>query len=759
MSSGNILDVYPDYTRNILTIWLTNNRGATHIEDTCTPCFYVYSPTKNLHTLTQKLQNSTEVADIQHTTKKLVLGSDKTYPVLKIHPTTLSIRSTLAKKIYTWGNCHQYQLFNVDLRLATHYLYTKNLFCNARVHWDGSQFLLDDHQWALDYPLPHYTTMQLDIQRNTKQKNIPSQTDTITAIHLNDITIQENTEADTILQATQHIQTYDPDIIFTQNGDSALLPFLYHRAHVNNIHQQVNLGRDTTQHPHTSTQPTKESKSYFSYGRIMHRPAFYTLKGRIHIDTRSSFLYNESRLRGLIDLSRCANIPLQLLSRLGPGTTISQIQVTKALDLGYLIPWKKNLPETWKNAWDLLKADRGGLILESTVGLHENVLELDYASLYPNIMVRYNISPETLLCPCCPNSQLHVPQLGYHICMQQQGLLPQVLQPILQRRFCFKARSQNKQYNQQLYKELQTAWKWVLLVCFGYTGYKNARYGRIECHESITAFSRDILLKAMTVAEKHGYQILHGIIDSLWVQQTHGNTTPIQLSRIISNTTGIKMDAEGHYHWIVFLPNKTTTVGALNRYYGLFDTGELKTRGIELRQHNTPSFLQSAQQEILNVFSVAHNKTEFYTLLPAVLTVLSEYATNLTAGKIPLHDLLFTNTMSQPISEYKVNTLVKAALLQYRDNDITIEPGQSVHYIVTNEQSSDYHTRVCIAELITEDEHIDTNFYLRQLTKCGESLLLPFGYTKEKLENILTKGGKKPSKYIHSMKNQSFAHM
>jgi len=194
-------------------------------------------------------------------------------------------------------------------------------------------------------------------------------------------------------------------------------------------------------------QPVKKAKSYFSYGRIIYRPAFYTFKGRIHIDISNSFLYGESGLRGLIDISRCSNIPLQFLSRLGPGTVISQIQVNKVMEKGFLIPWKKNIPETWKTAMNLLISDRGGLILDPAVGLHEDIVELDYSSLYPNIMLFHNISPETILCNCCRNSPSRVPQLGYNICVRHKGLIPEILKPILLRRFCFKARSKNKNYD------------------------------------------------------------------------------------------------------------------------------------------------------------------------------------------------------------------------------------------------------------------------------------------------------------------------
>ena len=397
------------------------------------------------------------------------------------------------------------------------------------------------------------------------------------------------------------------------------------------------------------------------------------------------------------------------------------------------------MPEMWKTAMSLLASDRGGLILEPVVGLHEDIVELDFASLYPNIMLRHNISPETMLCDCCPDSPNRVPQLGYHICVRHEGLIPEVLKPILFRRFCFKARSKNKNYDKDVYREIQQAWKWVLLVCFGYTGYRNARYGRIECHESITAFSRDILLTAMEVAENEGYEVLHGIIDSLWVKGSKGCIDPIRLSRVISERTGIRMDVEGRYKWIVFLPNKGTGVGALNRYYGLFDNGKLKVRGIELRQHNTPEFLKNIQSSMLKIFSQANNEKDFLCLIPDALDVMLDYGKQIIRGSVNPRVLVFTTRISKSVAQYKVNNLVKSALLQLRDIGINVEPGQSIRYVVTSERSRDYKERVCIAELLTDSVEVDVGFYLRQIAKCGESILIPFGYTLEKMESMLQK--------------------
>jgi DNA polymerase elongation subunit (family B) len=414
--------------------------------------------------------------------------------------------------------------------------------------------------------------------------------------------------------------------------------------------------------------------------------------------------------------------------------------VNKAREKGYLIPWKKNKPEGWKTAMNLLVSDRGGLILDPVVGLHEDVIELDFASLYPNIMLKYNISPETMLCSCCRTvPYCVVPQLNYHICSYQKGLLPEVLEPIISRRFCYKARSQNKKYDRELYKELQQAWKWVLLVCFGYTGYRNARYGRIECYESITAFSRDILLTAVEVVQGAGYEVIHGIIDSLWVKPQKGCVKPSRLSRMISNRTGIRMDVEGHYKWIVFLPSKGTGVGALNRYYGLFDDGEIKVRGVETRQRNSPVFLKNMQNDMLKVFSKANNAREFRNLIPNAVEVIQDYGIRIIKIKVKHKDLIITTCVSRDISEYKVDTLVKSALFQLRESGAEPEPGQSVRYVVCDENSRKPKERVRITELLDGNEKIDVDFYLRQIAQYGESILVPFGFTLEKLYEMLQK--------------------
>ena len=214
---------------------------------------------------------------------------------------------------------------------------------------------------------------------------------------------------------------------------------------------------------------------------------------------------------------------------------------------------------------------------------------------------------------------------------------------------------------------------------------------------------------------------------------------PFSISKKIENQIGIKLDIEGHYKWIVFLPSKLTHVGALNRYYGLFDSGEIKARGIELRQNNFPRYMKNMQKDMLRIFSKANNYKEFIKNIPYALDVILNYGIKIINGKIDHNDLVFTTRISKDITEYKVNNLVKSALIQFKKSKIQIRAGQSIRYIVKDEKSSHDHERVCIIENLDMNSRIDVDFYLRQLARCGESILIPFGYKIEHIFQMIQK--------------------
>jgi hypothetical protein len=152
------------------------------------------------------------------------------------------------------------------------------------------------------------------------------------------------------------------------------------------------------------------------------------------------------------------------------------------------------------------------------------------------------------------------------------------------------------------YKARASAHKWLLVTCFGYLGYKNARFGRIEAHEAVTAYGREALLRAKEAAEDLGFTVLHMYVDGLWVRRDGANKVEDfqPLLEDIIEETGLPIAMDGIYRWIAFLPSRVDErVPVANRYFGVFQDGSHKVRGIELRRDDTPAFIAEIQQAML----------------------------------------------------------------------------------------------------------------------------------------------------------------
>ena len=71
MIHGFIFDVYPDYKKDVMIIWLLTKQGAVSIERSYHPDFFVSSSKSNLHHLTQYLQQQPNIEHIEFKQKKI----------------------------------------------------------------------------------------------------------------------------------------------------------------------------------------------------------------------------------------------------------------------------------------------------------------------------------------------------------------------------------------------------------------------------------------------------------------------------------------------------------------------------------------------------------------------------------------------------------------------------------------------------------------------------------------------------------------
>lgn len=742
---GWLFDLYP--LDSSMVLWIKDSRGFMHrIEDSFRPRFYGQGKRQDLLAFYQALQKNQHAVAYQWTRKK-EFWSGEEVEAMEIEVNDSGHYSQLPRILPAWED--RIIFYNCDIPLPQVYLYDKRLFptgrCVAEIEGTRVFEILPDPSdsvWMEIGDLPDLRVMQIRMEGGPIwQKSLLMECEGY-RVEMEDLDIGE---------IGRLIKRFDPDVILSDNGDSVLLPPLFSLER----RRKTPVPWDREPRP-IPRQVDPRGYSYFSYGRTYYRAPAHLLFGRWHIDRRNSFIYGESGMEGVIELARLAKIPVQRMARTSPGTAITSMQLERAVQEGILIPWRKGEPEQFKTAWDLLVADKGGLVFQPKLGIFEEVAEIDFASMYPTIMAIHNISAETVLCKCCKNHR--VPEAGYTICEKREGLVPKTLKPILTRRAWLKEKvkelesempltppsplggeGKGEGEKREIYNRRQTALKWMLVTCFGYLGYRNARFGRIEAHEAVTAFGREKLLQAKEICEEEGFELLHAITDSLWIRKKGlGEEEVLRLCRKIGEATGIQMSLEGIYRWVAFLPSKRNRESPVaNRYFGLFKSGAIKARGLAFRRSDTPPLIQEAQIRMLEILKTAKDVSDYRFKMPEILELLLEYRLMLQDGRMKQEDLAVAKRISREPNAYRADSLTALAAQELEDAGIPIHPGEKVTYLIKDSESKDKAERVRPFPLVGPDDPCDVKKYLEMLVKAAEEVLIHFDYDAERIEKAI----------------------
>ncbi len=727
---GCILDLYPGDPGEMV-VWLKLENGrAARLVDRWSPSVFIATDSMSDLSVPLRIVGS----DLAWT--RVVRKFEKVTDIEKSEVVEARLKDAkkaqqVAGRIERLGPFGAYRLYNADVPPNQSYLYERDLFplayCEVTQTGDILQWDLHDDVWAYDYAIPNLRKVKVDVDI-AKEGKLARFTDRIQAIRLvsdsGEVRIDGGTEAEKLLELVKAVRDADPDFVITTDGDTFLFPYLVKRAEANRVVDRLTLDRDGT----VLKLPSKGGTSYFSYGRIHYKPSAMKLYGRIHIDINTSFAYSEAGLEGLFELSRICRMPLQTSSRASIGKALSSLQFYHASKTDLLVPWKPTLVEHFKDRNELLVADRGGFIFEPKMGVHEGVGELDFHALYPNIMFRKNISAETVRCRCCPDSKNRVPELDWNVCERRKGIVPRAIEIIVEKRLRYKElKRSSKGADYARYNARQAALKWLGVTTFGYLGFNNAKFGRIDAHIAVCAWDRKVLLDAARVAERRGFELIHGIVDSLWVKKERAEREDyLELKSEIESETGFAMSFEGIYKWMTFLPSKVdANVPVLNRYFGAYQDGELKVRGIEARRHDTPLAFTRCQMEILRTLAKADSVREARDKIPECLDIFLRYAEALERHEIPASELAFTTNLSKGPDEYTSMTVQHAAVKQLVGEGVQLHAGEGIRYVITDYGGRDS-KRATPVDMIDDEKTYDEERYIRLLAETCVSVLEPF---------------------------------
>jgi DNA polymerase-2 len=118
-----------------------------------------------------------------------------------------------------------------------------------------------------------------------------------------------------------------------------------------------------------------------------------------------------------------------------------------------------------------------------------------------------------------------------------------------------------------------------------------------------------------------------------------------------------------------------------NQYFGAFQDGTLKYRGVELRRRDTTMWVRKVQLAALEILSRANTPHEFSVRIPEVMTLVERAKRELGTGRVPLEELVVRQRLSRALNEYRSPSPAARAALQLQAQGRQIAPGQSVEFL------------------------------------------------------------------------------
>lgn len=356
----------------------------------------------------------------------------------------------------------------------------------------------------------------------------------------------------------------------------------------------------------------------------------------------------------------------------------------------------------------------GGYVHAPKIGLHKNVIVLDFRNLYPSIIVTHNIDPTTLDKPDCMN-KIRVPGFKHYFCQDRIAPVPERIKKILEARWEIKKKLAKK-YNAKL-AEKEKQLKLQANIAYGYFGYPKSSYYSIPCAESISAFGRHYLQMIISEAGKQ-FEVIYGDTDSVFItgSMTKAKTFVKKMNEILPGI--IKLEYRGMYKKGLFVTKKSGL--ATKKKYALIDNkGKLLVRGFEMRREDWCKLAKSTQEKILKYVLTGDKKK--------AISVAKKTISDLRKRKVKLDDLIISVQMTKPIDEYAA----KSAHVEVGKH-IGAREGDMIKYIITNGDGELWERARTVKGIKIKD--VDIDYYInKQVLPSAMRVLKMFEVKEEDL--------------------------
>jgi len=397
--------------------------------------------------------------------------------------------------------------------------------------------------------------------------------------------------------------------------------------------------------------------SYYELASYCFRDAEITLK--------LTTFNNDLVLKLIILLMRISKLSMDDVTRQSVSGWIKNLFYYEHRIRNYLIPLKEDIVAVKGEAVTraLIKGKKymGAIVIEPKPGVYFNVIVLDFASLYPSVLYRWNLSYETIRCPHEECKSNRIPSLPHWVCKRRLGLTSTIIGMLRNIRvYWFKPKSKDPNIDEATrswYSVVQQGLKVILNASYGVMGNEAFPLYCPPVAESTTALGRYIISKAVEKAEKIGVEVLYGDTDSIFIHKPTDEQINV-LMEWASKEFKIDLDIDKVYRYVTFS-------GLKKNYLGVFRDGSVDIKGLVGKKRNTPEFIKKAFLEVVEVLSKVSSVNDFEEAKRRIAEIIRNYYVKLRDRRLSLEDLAFRVKLSRSLKHYVKTTPqhVKAARL------------------------------------------------------------------------------------------------
>nr|5VU5_A Chain A, DNA polymerase [Thermococcus kodakarensis]5VU6_A Chain A, DNA polymerase [Thermococcus kodakarensis]5VU7_A Chain A, DNA polymerase [Thermococcus kodakarensis]5VU8_A Chain A, DNA polymerase [Thermococcus kodakarensis]5VU9_A Chain A, DNA polymerase [Thermococcus kodakarensis]7RSR_A Chain A, DNA polymerase [Thermococcus kodakarensis]7RSS_A Chain A, DNA polymerase [Thermococcus kodakarensis] len=571
-----------------------------------------------------------------------------------------------------------------------------------------------------------------------------------------------STEREMIKRFLRVVKEKDPDVLITYNGDN--FDFAYLKKRCEKLGINFALGRDGSEpkiqrmgdrfavevkgrihfdlYPvirRTINLPTytleavyeavfgqpkekvyaEEITTAWETGENLERVARYSMEdAKVTYELGKEFLPMEAQLSRLIGQS------LWDVSRSSTGNLVEWFLLRKAYERNELAPNKPDEKELARRR----QSYEGGYVKEPERGLWENIVYLDFRSLYPSIIITHNVSPDTLNREGCKEYDV-APQVGHRFCKDFPGFIPSLLGDLLEERQKIKKKMKATidPIERKLLDYRQRRIKILANSYYGYYGYARARWYCKECAESVTAWGREyITMTIKEIEEKYGFKVIYSDTDGFFATIPGADAETVKkkamefLKYINAKLPGaLELEYEGFYKRGFFVTKK--------KYAVIDEEGKITTRGLEIVRRDWSEIAKETQARVLEALLKDGDVEKAVRIVKEVTEKLSKY-------EVPPEKLVIHIQITRDLKDYKATGPHVAVAKRLAARGVKIRPGTVISYIVLKGSGRIGDRAIPFDEFDPTKHKYDAEYYIEnQVLPAVERILRAFGYRKEDL--------------------------